>query len=511
MTSFGSLDPVLKAYEAGARVFGSAGPVSDAFILSRGAVDLLNGPLGSAKTTSCVKRGLNAARLQPPIRTMTGQYVRRYVLTVFRETYDQLWGATIPSWKKVLNPDLGVGAFTGSSPRPAEHVIEFVDRDGPVQFIARFRAFSDDADPDSLGGFECTDAYLNEMDQLPEKLFTNILGRIGRDPTRGEVGLPDVDGLVYGRVFGDCNAPSPDSWVFRDFWSATKPAGYRLFRQPGGLDEGAENLGAVGRQYYVQQEQANRHRPWWVKIKIHNKPGYNRENDVVFADFEHEDHVSPVEIRVEPNLPVIVGFDGGATPAAALLQEHGGGKVRILHEVVIERGDEIDLARELQRVMGLPRFKGCEFVLNGDPATGTGEDLPNGSFRRRLAEELGMSDDWVRVAETNDPEIRHRAFREAMKQRGGFLVDGVHCPTIVRALNGTFHYHTIRGSKGRGNVVKTPDSHVMEAAEYAGLLLGSERARLRRSALKEQRERRRQEVQQGRTGQRYSPLRRAGP
>lgn len=496
--TYGTLDPLLKQYPEGARLFESAGPVSDAFILSKGKIDLLNGPVGSGKTTACVKRALHAARVQQPM-VRQGVRVRRYVLNVWRATYDQLWRTTIPSWKKVLNPDAGIGTFTGSNPRPGLHEIEFDDGHGFVQMVVRFLAFGDDANVDDLGGLECTDSYLNELDTLREDLFINLMGRIGRDPTRGEMGLPDKEGLVYGRIFADCNAPAPDNWVFRNFWGADKPPGYTLFRQPGGMAADAENIAAVGRQYYRDMIAANAKRSWWIKIKVDNEPGFNRETDVVYPDFEDSEHVSLTALAVEPLLPVLIGYDGGGTPAAAFLQELPGGRVQIIDEIVISRGDEIDLGEALKVKMALPRYKGCEFVFNGDPATEAGEDSTRGSFRSRLADALGLR---VDVADTNDPETRHRPLREALKRRNGLTVDGVNCPTIRRAMNGTFHYHTMRGTGERKSVVKNPDSHVMEAAEYAALLLGTERARVRRTAKINARKKRKATQNQGQ----YNPL-----
>ncbi len=276
----GSLETPLRSYPEGARIFESAGPVSDAFIASRNKIDLLNGPVGSGKTTACVKRALRAAREQPPL--LRGGPPQALCAQHLGGTYDQLWRMTIPSWRKVLNPDAGVGTFVGflSARRPTP--IEFDDGFGEVEMIARFVAFGDDANVDDLGGLECTDSYLNELDTLREDLFTNLVGRIGRDPTRGEIGLPDREGVVYGRIFADCNAPAPDSWVYRDFWSPQKPKGYLLWRQPGGLEPGAENIAAVGRQYYRDMIAANEKRKWWIKIKVDNKPGFNRDTDVVY-------------------------------------------------------------------------------------------------------------------------------------------------------------------------------------------------------------------------------------
>lgn len=506
----GTLDEQLRGYPEGMQLFGSAGPISDAFIASRNKVDLINGPVGSGKTTACAKRALVSAVRQPPLigdpNVPNSVRLRRYVLNCWRETYDQVWKTTIPTWKRLLDPEKGIGVFTGSFPRAALHVIDFEDNWGPIQMITGFRAFGEDASPDDLGGMESTDAYLNEMNTLRKTLFVNLFGRVGRDPPRGAIGLPDDPRYVYGRIFGDCNAPSPEDWVYDDFWSPKKPPGYKLFRQPGGLEPDAENIKTVGRQYYIQMMEANASNPWFAKVKVHNKPGYNRDNDIVFEKYDDDFHRSDIPLKVEPKLPVLVGVDNPMQPAAAFCQEMPDGQFRVLAEVALDRGDELDLAEGMKAIMGSPRFKGCEFHVICDPAMDAGEDLKRGSVRSRLAADLGLP---VHMAETNNPEARHAPIRGKLEKRlrGGlpaFVVDATNCPRIRKALNGTFHFRTTRGTGDRSSVVKTPDSHVMEACEYASLASGTSAALIRRSELLKQRRKQREEGQ--RSQGRYNPL-----
>lgn len=505
--SFGSLDDALRRHApAKALLLDSAGPVSDQFIMSRGTRDLLSGPVGSGKTTACIKRALRSAIEQPPLADGT----RLYSLAVFRQTYAQLWGSTIKSWLKVLDPEKGLGKMVGSSPRPGLYTLEFRDKWGPIKLQAHFQAWGDDADPDDLGGTEYTDAYLNEVNTLREDLFVNIARSLGRFPNRREVGLDKYPDAPYGRIFADCNAPAPDNWVFRDFWSPKRPAGYLHFRQPGGLDPNAENIETVGRAYYLGQIEGNKHRPWWIKIKIHHKPGYNRETDVIYADFDDDVHVSLEPLKPYPILPVLVGIDGGLTPAAAFEQELGDGQFNILAEAVVESGDEFDLAEKMKVIMGSPRFAGCEFVFQCDPSMDAGAETKVGSMRARLAKALDIKTTDIRLAPTNDPETRHAPIRSKIKDgRRKLTVDAVHCPTIRRALAGTYQYHKTHGTGDRGRAVKNPDSHVMEAAEYGAMLCGSEAARIRRTERDRQREARRLGTgPKGEAPKRYNPLRR---
>lgn len=497
MTSFGSLDPLLKSYAEGASLLSSAGPISDAFIMAGGPRDLLNGPVGSGKTTACIKRALRTAQSIPPLKSVLapdGRPLRRYRLSVWDVTYELLWGRTIKSWQKILNPDAGIGEWIGARPRSATHRIVFEDRFGPIEFEALFLAFGEDADPDSLGGTEYTDAYMVEMDNHREALFINLARSVGRYPSRGELGLPDDPRVLHGRIFGDCNAPAPDSWVYRDWFSQPKP-GYRLYRQPGGLHPEAENIHNVGRAYYHGQLEANLHRPWWGKVKIHNQPGYNREAAVVYGDFGDDEMTSTEPLKVFADIPVIIGCDGGATPAAALLQCMGDGQIRLLDEVALERGSELDLALALNAKLALPRYRGCEFHLTGDEALWAGDDTTGGSWMARLAKAINLAPHRPTIKNA-DTELRHHALREAMKRRlsdgrPGFVLDGKNCPTLRRGFSGTFRYHVDRNGE-RGRIVKNPDSHVCEAAEYAAGESGQAHARRRAAARIAEREQKRQ-------------------
>ncbi|MGL5447876.1 MAG: hypothetical protein ACRDBL_11260 [Rhabdaerophilum sp.] len=509
--SFGSLDAHLKRSAEGMALLQSAGPVSDAFILSNGPRDLLNGPVGSGKTTAAIKRMLRRAIQMPPMlheRDPQGRPVRRYRVSLWRETYAQLWGTTIKSWQKIFHPEKGFPDWQGASPRSAIHRITFEDGWGPIHFEAMFFAFGDDADPDDLGGTEYTDAYLNEQDQLREALHTNLARSVGRFPNRGEIGLPDDERIIHGHIFGDCNAPAPDNWTYKNWFSFEKPPGNALFRQPGGMHAEAENLKAVGRGYYRQMMADNANKPWWVKIKIHNEPGFNREEAIVYPDYIDSEMCSHEPLAVHVEIPVIIAIDGGATPAAGFVQELANTQLRCLHEIALDRGDEITLGEQIARVMALPRFKGCEFYLTGDEATFAGDDLPNGSWIARLGKIIGLKPNRPSLG-NHDKEGRHFPFRDAMKRRVGanepaFLVDGRNCPVFRRGLNGTFKYHVSKFGE-RCSIVKNLDSHVCEAFEYAGGETGKSHARKRKNDRLAERAQKRAEA--GRTpSPRYNPL-----
>lgn len=498
----GSLAPMLGLTQEGRRVLASAGPVSDEYMLARDDVAVIMGPVGSGKTTASIKKALiSAARIRP-----TGEASeasphghRRYVLGVFREKYDNLWKATIPSWQKVFPPDMPGSDWTGASPRAAQHVLRWRDDVGEIEMIVRFRAFSDTADPNDMLGNEFTDVYLNEINTLPESLFEALLGRIGRDPPAELIGRT-------GRVWGDCNAMSVTNWVYRDFFESPKP-GYRLYRQPGGLEPGAENIAIVGRAYYEKMAMLNATRPWWVRRMVHNIPGVTQGTDLVYPKWV--DHVHQVdELRPLPGLPIVVGVDGGLTPAAAYTQETADGQARVLAEIALERAGMAELARAML-ALEARLFPDYEFATVCDPAMGAGEDTEDGSVRRALERHLKRK---VRLAGTNNPELRWGAVRAKFDLaldagRPGILVAKA-CKGLVRGFAETYHYRKTNGTNDLSSVQKTFDSHVHDALQYAALDWGTARARLsaarRADEIKAQRDKSRRAVSGG-----YNPFSRS--
>lgn len=492
---FGSLNRVLIETAGTPRILKAAGPISQAYLLSTSPISLITGPGGSAKTTtSIIKALLETQRIYPG-----ADGVRRYVLGVWRQKYDNLWGATIPSWWKILPENLPGSKWTGSKPRAAEQIIPFDDAWGRAILTVRFRAFGDSMDPEDLLGNEMTDAYLNEMSTLPEELFIALIDRVGRDPPRSVI-------RRSGRIFGDSNAPDVMNYCYRDFYEDLKP-GYALFRQPGGRDPGAENTAIMGREYWENSARLNAHRPWWVKRMVDARPGFTRDVDIVYDKFDDDVNVK-AGLEAFKQLPVLVGIDGGFTPSAVYCQEMGDGQLRILGEVVIERGRMTELARAML-AFEAQRFPGCEFADICDPAMCAGEDMEGAdekSDRQKLADKLGRD---VVPAPTNEVAVRIGVVRDKIELNLGPGKPGVvldrRCKCLRRGFNQTYHFRRTRGTNDLSNIEKTPDSHPHDALQYACSKTGSEAARVRRSDLERKRQARRTAARES-AGARYNPL-----
>lgn len=483
----------------------SAGPVSDAYMLAHDPVMVISGPQGSGKTIASQKKVLiEGQRIRPgPDR------VRRYVLGVFRQKYDSLWKATIPSWWKLFPKDLVGSTWTGASPRAAQHRIKFEDAWGLVDIVVHFLAFGEAADTEDLRGLEFTDVLLPEIDTLPEELLIYLIGRIGREPPKEITGRE-------GRIYGDMNAPDVLNWTYKKLYRVPPLDGYVLYRQPSGMAADAENLQSHGgdHSYYENQMRLNAENPWWIRRMVHGIPGMSRATNLVYDKFDELTMVSKSTLKPDPYLPMLVGIDGGLTPAAVYAQEFPDGQLRIYAEIALDRGGIEELATAML-ALEARRFRDCEFVDRCDPSMLAGEDrdtddereqrVSKGSDRQRLRAALERP---VEPAVTNEPTRRWDAVRVKTRltlgpARPGLLLDPA-CLGLLRGFLQTYHFRVLRGSNDLSSVQATFDTHVHDALQCAALECGSDVARKRRTEIDRLINARRDKAREG--VRRYNPF-----
>lgn len=455
------------------------GPVTARFMTSAAPVQIINGPIGSGKTTAAMVKGIRiAARQQLSKRhrapNSKGEIVplRRVKMTVVRDTYRQLWKTTIPSWLRRIPQE--AGEWNGAVNAPASHHIRFEIADGSlVDFIAEFAAIGEMDVEDFCRGYEPTFWYLNELDLLSRELMAFALGRAGRYP-EAEDGGPSW----YG-VLADCNAPEFESWVFEDIFSRT-PAelaalGVELFVQPGGRDAGAENLENLVDDYYVPKiGQAE----WYIARMIDNKPGYSRSGKPIFPEFNDRLHVATAELEPIPGLPLHIGLDAGLDPSAIIGQKLGDGRWLIVDELTSEHGTgALRFARKLAELLH-DRYPAWSLkMIRGwaDPSAAWGVDQQEDeqSWLDLVAHHVAIA---IRPAPTNNPTER----REAVRRPLNMLVDGKpglllspRCKVLRRGFNNGYRFRKLQvpGAERFGDEAeKNAESHPHDALQY--LLLG---------------------------------------
>jgi hypothetical protein len=447
------------------------GPVAAAFMEANKRVQVINGPVGSGKTTACFMKAIMKGAAQ---QRSTRDGIRKFKLCVVRDTYRQLWKTTLQSWFKRIPRN--VGEFTGAENSPATHKIQFQLADKSiVDLHIDFIAVGENAAEDVMRGYEPTVWYLNESDLLAREVFIYAKSRWGRYPDMEEGG-PTWHGIIM-----DCNAPELTSWLYQEIFRVV-PDDVDLFRQPGGNDPGAENLPNLVPGYY--RDMAKGAPLWFVQRMINNIPGYSRAGKPVYPEFNDHLHVAKTSLVAAPWRKLILGLDGGLSPAAAFLQRMPNGQWWCLDELVTEPGTGPIRFGELLAQRLIERYPGFSIEAYGDPSTVYGNDKDAGekSWLEIVAAGTGII---ILPAPTNALIPRLEAVRKPLMRLidGGpaFLLDPSNCPMIREGFNSGYRYKKlplVDLERYSEEPDKTPHSHPHDALQY-GMSAGGEDEEIR--------------------------------
>lgn len=454
-------------------VWQSPGPVSSGFMASTAKVDILNGPVGSGKTTTSLMKLLRTSCKQQISLTDTARGVdggrwpvRKTRWCVVRDTYRQLWKTTMPSWFNRI--PRSVGEFTGAENAPASHRVEFALADRTIaQVQVDFLAIGDNAVEDVLRGYEPTGFYLNELDLLAKEVFEHAILRTGRFP------IMDEGGPSWHGILADCNAPVFDTWVYEDFFTLPPEElvakGIALFRQPGGRDPGAENVTHLPPGYYDLQAKVLK--PSLVRRMVDNQPGYSEAGKPVYPEYNDALHVAPHSLDPIVGLPLLVGLDAGLNPAAIFGQRLPNGQWYIIDELVGDKGTGAKrfgnmLAQRLKERFGAIR------TVSGlaDPSAAYGADKIAGeaSWIEIVAATAEIR---IRPAPTNAKIPRWEAVRMPLSR----LIDGKpglvlspRCKVLRSGFNAGYRFRKKAGSGHAydDDAEKNDFSHPHDALQY---------------------------------------------
>lgn len=423
----------------------------------------LMGPIGAAKTTTALRASVKRAMLQPPWNG-----VRYWRVGVVRDTYRNLEHNTLKSWFQMVFPR-EVGVFTAE--QPPTHTIRMRLPDGStLNFEIEFRAIGDHSIESITRGWELSEAYVDEADILHEDLLPALTSRVGRYPPREWGGGP----WTYG-VSETFNAPDIDNHTYLTFVEKipSREEGYAFWRQPSGFSADAENLQNLPPNYY--RNLAIGKEDWWVRRFIENQFGYSRSGKPVWPEFNQNIHIAPHDLVAIERLPLIIGADGGSTPALNIWQRPANGQWRGLDELVIPNNESCgpgEFGEMLARVLhdNYPDFQISGW---GDPAAdyektrGAQEDE---SWLEIFSNACGVR---FRPAPTNSIYERLEAVRRPLTK----LIDGrepgvlmsPRMRRVIRANAGDYRYRrtNIGGGRFEDKPEKNEASHPADAEQYA--------------------------------------------
>jgi hypothetical protein len=437
---------------------GAMGPVAGAFYRSNGEFDLICGPVGSGKTTAAALRVMRHAYEQTP----DADGIARTRCAVVRNTRRQLQDTTIKTWREIF-PDDEYGAFQVTA---MVHHWKFKPR-GLAHFIdceVVFRALDDASDVRNLLSAEYSFCWFNETREIDQEIITHMARRVGRFP---------ANSCTYFGMFGDTNSFDTLHYLY-DRFVLQDIKGWTMFKQPGGLDKGAENIENLpgGREYY---ERAVRdYAPHDADVFVHNLHVSSRAGKPVFASYNDGVHAKTFEI--DQRAALSIGYDNsGVNPAAAIGYRTSSGQWRIVAESI---GEDVSVEVHAQN---LKRFLAMQFPLNPiarvtcDPSSGARgpQDISAERVLRQVF--AGIP---VLKARTNDPQTRIQAvdgrFR-TMINGGPAILIHTDCKVLRKACISEYAYRRLKLT-GRGDQYADepnknhPFSDVADSLEY--LLLG---------------------------------------
>lgn len=423
---------------------------SDAFVRS------LMGPIGSGKSVACIIELLKLAFEQLPNK----EGVRKSRWVIVRNTYRELVDTTIQSFFDWWPESEGVYLK-----KDMKFTINKLLDDGTtarVEFI--FRALDKPDDIKKLLSLEVTGGWINEAREIPKQIMDMLIGRLGRYPNKRD------GGATRHCLIMDTNPPDSDSWWYKLF-EITNPHNHKLFKQPSGTSEEAENIENLPKDYYTNM-QAGKDKEW-INVYVHGKYGFVQDGKPVFPEYKDDAHSMEEEYIPIPDKEIFVGIDFGLTPAAVFGQQTSAGRWVIFDELVTTDMGAKTFGKLLNQMIN-KHYPNFVFSIYADPAgdqrAQTDEVTPF-----QILESEGII---AYPTYTNDPILRREAVAGTMTRMDfagnpGFVV-GPKAVMIRKALAGGYKYKRMAVS-GQERFMDKPDkgrySHVADALQY--LMIGA--------------------------------------
>lgn len=398
-------------------------PTVGKFMLDNHFVRLIMGPVGSGKSAGCFMELLRRAKLQAP----NNRGVRQTRMAIVRNTLQQLRQTCLADIQQWLAP-IAHYRTTDSTIQ-----VRLPLPDGTyVESDWMLIPLDTKQDQQRLLSLNLTGAWVSEFREIDPELISAISGRLGRFPAKAIV-PPTWHGIV-----AESNPPDEDSEWYKLLELET-PSNWRLFKQPGGLSENAENVENLPDNYY--DNLAEGHNEDWINIHIHAQYGRSLGGQAVFrASFKPSFHVTYEDLQPIEGIPLMIGQDFGRTPASLIGQIDNRGRLVIFREITSEDMGIEQFATSLLRPVMYQHYMGYRIFMVADPTgkdkTSLNEDSPFDVLRR-----LGFD---VYKAPTNDIDPRVRAVEQLLLHQvdGGpqLIICGHDCPQLVQAMKSLYRY-----------------------------------------------------------------------
>jgi hypothetical protein len=465
-------------------------PVLAQFWMSQAKVQVIRGPVGSAKSKTCNIKLLKIASEQRQDRGG----IRRTRWGVIRNTYPELTTTTMRTWRDTF-PENVYGRIIMS--KPAFQRLRFDDIEMEVDFLA----LDKEDDVSKLRSLEYTGFYVNELQYVPKVLFDEMTSRAGRYPA-----MKDGGPSWYG-VIADMNAPDEDHFIpmmtGEVEWPENMPEDERAslawprdwdyFMQPPGMLEvygadgktiegyrdnpAAENAKWLPPGYYREQIKGKTRA--WIKSRVLNKIALVIDGDPVWPWFRREVYVAKHVLEAVRGHDLYVVADFGRTPAIVIGQEVNNRAV-VLEEMQTFNESAVTFAPKVKRHLE-KKYPGFNVIFRGDPK---GAD-------KTQTDERTAFDIWaangmpMKAAPVKQNLTQTRI--QAVDSLGNTMYDGKprliispNCRTLIIAMEGRYCFEKRKPGdmETKPEPTKNRYSHLADCLQYFAVSLGEGRSML---------------------------------
>lgn len=432
-------------------------PTVKAFIRDDHEVKLIQGPVGSAKSTGCIFCLVYEGLRQSP----GPDGVRRTRYAIVRNTNQQLMDTTFKSFNAFFR-DGESGTWKATEKtfilKPAPQVeIEFM-----------FRPLDTEADIARLLSLEVSGIWFNEAREINEKVFIAALGRIGRFPSKMNGGCRRKILLM------DTNPPEEDSWLYKLIEENT-PANMAVFIQPPALIPGtyevnpdAENLENLPADYYQTQVSMAVNNEEYINVYLRNMYGRTNAGKPVFPMFNPGLHVARTALHPNPLLPLAIGFDPGFSSGLTFGQYTLNGQL-LIYDVLStqDMGTERLIENKVKPLLA-QKYKGFEVFFCPDPAA----NIRSSNDEKTALDVLRRHRFKYKFVDMNN-QLQPRLeageyFLTRLTDSGpAMLIDPVGGKPLIKALGGGYRYaQTKRPDTEKTEPEKNIHSHPADSWMY---------------------------------------------
>ena len=388
------------------------------------------GPFGSGKSVACVMEIIRRSCQQAAFNGV--RYTR---WAVVRNTYPELKTTSMKTWQDWIGTRVIMDV-------PYHTTVKINLPDGTrVESEVYFFALDRPEDVDKLMGIEFTGIWINEGRYISEAVYDTCIGRKGRYPGS------KLGGCTWNGIWIDTNPPDKDHWLYRLCVTENDPNTTGFFRQPGGLiktvspggkvayipNPEAENIENLPDRYKYYFDMLGRDEDY-IKVHVLGEWGTVFTGRPVYEPWFIESvHISKDPLQPMRGLPIVLGFDGGLTPACIIGQVTPLGQVRLLREFTFRDGGMRQMCeREVIPVLNQD-FAGMDRKSWHDPADGGAQGDSEITINSVLTS-LGFNP-MPRDTVTNNFPLRREAVIKALSRmiggQPGLLIDP-RCETLIR-------------------------------------------------------------------------------